>query len=205
MTHPVDSVLFAATPLLPVPRFGTLASLAPGGKRFLAGSDGLYVQASTEVMDVTMKLAATKLPFGDCCERIVLSQGPIPMTLIKDFVRASRQNYPNEIAAAIVLGDDGQYELVWPEVQSASGGHVRYVDSVLDDDRLVVDLHSHGEHGAFFSATDDASDCSRRGPYLAIVVGRLLSESPQVAVRLALAPYLAMHSIDRLIAEGLIV
>ncbi|AVQ00248.1 PRTRC system protein A (plasmid) [Ahniella affigens] len=204
MTHPTDAVLFAATPLIPVPRFGTLAPLDRGAKRFLAGADGLYVQSSTEAMEVTMKLAPVKLPFGECCERIVLPNGPIPMALIKDFIRASRQSYPNEIAAAIVLGDAGHYELVWPEVQSASGGHVRYVDSVVNDDRLVVDLHSHGEHDAFFSRTDDESDCSRRGPYMAFVVGRLRSERPQVAVRLALAPYLAMDSIDRMISEGLI-
>lgn len=196
MMHAMDEVLFAATPLLPAPRFGTRTPPEVGGKQFLCASDGVYVAARSHAWDLTHRLATVPLPFGAVGERLVLTAGPIPRALLEAFISAAQERPDTEVAAAIVLDEAGQYRLVWPGIESTSGSHVSYRDGDIDDDRLVCDLHSHGRHRAFFSHTDDASDRSRRGPYLAIVVGACDSPTPELAARMVLSPYLWSLSHD---------
>lgn len=188
--HPTDAALFAATPLVPAPRFGFLPPLAEGQKRLLGGSSGLYVEALTQAWDVCVPVAAVKMPYGDVQPRIRCPTGPVPRGLLREFIDAAREQCDRELAAAVVINDEGAFELIWPEVETSSAGHVRYIDSGIDDDRLVIDLHSHARSRAYFSHQDDASDLSRRGPYLAMVVGRCADAEPEVATRLALPPYL---------------
>lgn len=184
-----DAALFAATPLMPMPRFSELAPLAEGQKRLIGACNGLYLQAITNALDVCVQVSEVPMPYGVCFDHILCRAGPVPKALLKAFIQKAQENPTREVAAAIVREGDG-YQLVWPSILNSSGGHVRYVDSDIDDDRLVIDLHSHGRHRAFFSGQDDQSDLSRRGPYLAMVVGRCDTEQPELAVRVAAAPYL---------------
>lgn len=188
--HAADAALFAATPLVPAPRFGALDPLAEGQKRLLGGSAGLYIEARTAAWDLCVPIAAVPMPYGDLQPRLTCPAGPVPRSLIEAFIERARENCDCEIAAAITIDDNGDFELLWPEVQTASSGHVRYVDSGIDDDRLVIDIHSHARGRAYFSGQDDFSDRSRRGPYLAMVVGRCADASPEIATRLVLPPYL---------------
>jgi PRTRC genetic system protein A len=112
----------------------------------------------------------------------------VPRALVEAFIAEAKAQSHREIAAAIVLDDGGEFELRWPEIETSSAGHVRYIDSDIDDDRLVIDLHSHAGARAFFSQQDDRSDGSRRGPYLAMVIGRCADDVPEVATRLVLPP-----------------
>lgn len=189
--HAADAALFAATPLLPVPRFGELPALPAGRKRLLGAADGLYVEARSLAWDVCMPVAiGVTLPYGPLAARLRCTAGPVPRAMLRRFVQAAMASPDREIAAAVVIGPRGDFELVWPRVESASAGHVRYIDSDIDDERLVLDLHSHACAPAYFSAQDDASDGSRMGPYLAVVVGRCDRDDPEVATRLVMPPYL---------------
>lgn len=197
--HPADTVLFAATPLVPAPRFGTVDALPVGAKRILGAADGVYVEARTHAWDVCARIADCPLPYGPLLPRLRCPAGPIPAALVQEFIAVACAHPDREVAAAIVLApDDSQFSLIWPEIESSSAGHVRYIDDAIDDDRLLLDLHSHAGHAAYFSRTDDASDRSRKGPYLAAVVGRCGEPQPELAVRLVLSPYLIPLSLPDL-------
>lgn len=198
--HPMDATLFAATPLLPVPRFGTLPTLAEGHKRLLGSAQGLYVEARSAAWDVCARIATVALPYGEMMPRLRCPAGAIPLALVNAFVAQAQANPAREIAAAIVLSDTG-FALVWPTIESSSGAHVRYIDTDIDEDRLVIDLHSHGHHDAIFSGTDDASDRSRRGPHLSMVVGRCHTAHPTMSARMCLSPYLLPMSLTDLKAQ----
>jgi PRTRC genetic system ThiF family protein/PRTRC genetic system protein A len=151
--------------------------LAVGHKRLLGSAQGLYVEARSAAWDVCARVATVALPYGEMSPRLRCPAGAIPLALLNTFVAQAQASPAREIAAAIVLSDTG-FALVWPTVESSSSAHVRYIDTDIDEDRLVIDLHSHGHHDAIFSGTDDNSDCSRRGPHLSMVVGRCHTDQP---------------------------
>lgn len=185
----LDQAIQMATPLVAQPHHGTLPPLAVGAKRVVATSSGLQMQARTHVLDLSLGISSIPLPYGLGRERLELPAGPVPKALLKEFIQRAREAGKREIAAAVVLGQDG-YKLEWPKVESSSGSHVRYDDSGIKDDLLLIDLHSHGEHPAYFSEQDNASDMSRRGPYIAMVVGRCNTDQPEIAARVVLPPYM---------------
>jgi len=118
-----------------------------------------------------------------------LSSPPLRAAL-RDFLDAARAQRDEEIAGAILESPSGPALRLLP-VLSSSATHVSYDDHDIDDDALLVDVHSHGRLPAFFSTFDNRSDLSRRGPYVAIVVGGVEAASTTTLVaRLVLPPYL---------------
>ena len=189
--NPLDAALNAASPLVPMPRCEPLPALAAGSKRFIAAADGLYVEARNHALSVRTRISDSLLPYGPTGNRIGLAGGVFPSHLVREFVGVAEAQPEREHAAAIVLNEAGDdFELIWPEVASVSAGHVRYDDSAIPDDRLLVDIHSHGRLSAYFSQTDNASDLSRQGPYIAVVIGECGSGDPQAVARIVLPPYL---------------
>lgn len=184
---PRDTALQASLPALIVPHDSDLPALKAGQRRLLLAADGVYLQACSNVMLCSVRVGTAALPYGAHAQSVVLTNGPIPAELIREAGRAARDTPTTEIAAAI-LWQDGKYQLVFPEVISASAGHVTYRDQ-LDDEHLVLDLHSHGAGKAYFSSQDDECDRQRPGPYLAGVFGRC--DGPMtLALRLVCAPHL---------------
>jgi PRTRC genetic system protein A len=184
-----DHAIQSATPLLMQPHDGQLEPVRQGSKRLVATASGMQIHARTRALDIALTVSGVPMPYGPANDHLHLCQGRIPVNLMREFVQAARTARTQEVAAAIVHRAD-RYALVWPPIYSSSDGHVRYDDSAIDDDDLVIDLHSHGTHKAYFSATDDASDMSRRGPYVAVVVGQCDTPTPVYAARLVLPPYL---------------
>jgi len=82
----VDRALFAATPLLPAPRFGVLPELEVGAKRFLGAAKGVFVEARSEAALARLQVARCALPYGDLCPLLRLAAGPVPKTLLRTFV-----------------------------------------------------------------------------------------------------------------------
>lgn len=137
------------------------------------------------------------MPYGDLVPRLRCAAGAVPRALLAEFIAHASANAHQEVAAAILVNEDASgFELVWPEVQSSSAGHIRYIDTGIDDARLVIDLHSHATGRAFFSSQDDESDGSRAGPYLSMVVGRCDTAKPELVACLVLPPYLIPLPID---------
>jgi PRTRC genetic system protein A len=75
-------------------------------------------------------------------------------------VHDAKAAMPNEMAAAVIWNSNDQswrYEL--RENTSATAAHVSYREvQPGDGEFLVLDLHSHGTFGAFFSQEDDRDD-----------------------------------------------
>ncbi|MEE4377378.1 MAG: PRTRC system protein A [Candidatus Competibacteraceae bacterium] len=172
LSDPRDRVLLNATPCLMAPRFGQLPPVAVGTHRFVAAASGLFVQARTRALAVTLKVADTiPLPYGDLQESVTLAGGRLPLALYARMRAAALAAVPLEWAAAVVYDHDAAtYRLVEPVVESVSRGHIRYSTASLPDDDLVLDIHSHGHGQAYFSATDDVSD-RKGGTYIACVLG----------------------------------
>lgn len=200
-THPLDLALEAAAPLLPN-RFGGMQDVAEGAKQFVGAADGLYVRTATPALRVCARVAAAALPYAPLAQSIQPANGPVPISLVRSFLDMAAADREREIAAVIEMHEGG-YRLRQLETTDRSAAHVTYDDRQVDDDTLVIDLHSHGRLPAYFSATDDASDLSRRGPYLAMVAGECGSKD-LLACRLVLPPYLIDLDLDHLIEEGVL-
>lgn len=197
--HPLDTALAAASPLVPN-LYAGLPEVPEGQKQIVGAADGLYVRAATPALSVCARIADAKLPYAPLVQSIRPKYGPIPLTLLHDFVEWAQISRNREIAAVIETYGPG-YCLRRLEPTSASGAHITYDDTQVEDDALVVDLHSHGKMPAFFSSTDDESDLSRRGPYIAAVVGECGTRDI-VSFRLVAPPYLIPLDIDWLVENG---
>lgn len=199
--HPRDAAVAAATPLKASLYAGTPLPQV-GHKDYVGAADGLYVRARTPALSVTARLTPATLPYAPLSEAIVPANGPVPTSLLREFARMAAEDADREIAAVIVTDGSG-YRLIRVDGTDRSAAHVTYDDGQVDDDALVIDLHSHGRLSAFFSTVDDRSDLSRRGPYIAMVVG----ECDQEAIflpRIVMAPHLIDLSMADLYTSGVL-
>lgn len=185
VSDPAQRVLLAQTPLLMMPRRGALPALRVGQRRYVAACDGIYVQARSMALEVTLLYARTPpLPFGGLPENVAFAGGLLPYAFFDSFARAARLAAPIE-AAALVLwdGDRRAYRMLPRESTSASAGHITYTTGDVDDAALVLDLHSHGDGAAFFSPTDDHSD--RNGVFMSCVLGHCRDPNgPEIKTRI---------------------
>jgi len=196
-----DAILQAAFPTVPVPRFGALPELEVGRKRLLMAADGVYLEVRSTALHARLRLAAVETPHGTCTECITPTGGRLDQTWIGKLAALALDGGASEVAGGIVLGSEG-WCIQHPQTLSSSGDHVSYRDE-FEDDRLLVDMHSHGAHDAFFSSTDDAGDLSRPGPYLAVVLGRCESRATlSWVVRFVCAPYLIPLDTEQLVLLG---
>lgn len=167
---PRDQALYNTCPLVAAPKYSPFQPLPEAGQRFVAAQDGFYLEARSSALHALIRLSTLARPqptYGKVEEFIDLANGPIPRHLFQQFVHQACMT-PNEIAA-IIQPEEAGYSLATPAVISAGPGHIQYSD--VEFDNIVVDMHSHGLLPAYFSQTDDASDLSRMGPYIAVVVG----------------------------------
>jgi PRTRC genetic system protein A len=180
-SDPRDRASFAATPILPVPRFGALPPLAYGAARYLIAEDGIYIEGRTPAFHACARLAeAADLPVGPVSSHLTPAAGAVPQSLLEEAVAAARRAAPNEWAGAIVV-QDGRYRLLTPSVRTVSPHRITYDALTIGDEQppLVMDLHSHGHAAPFFSRTDDHDDGTNPAVvFVAGVVGHVGSDSP---------------------------
>lgn len=174
--HPLDATLQAVTPTLMVPRFGTFEPLAINGHRFLVADDGLWIEVRRPWLYVLHRLAAQEqvaMPYGKLKQTIDIRR--IPRRLLEDFISMAREEYPVECAAWITWQEDRDEWQLMPLAPSSAGhSHVNFARPILEEgEHLVLDIHSHGAHPAFFSSTDDDDD---REFKVAGVVGQVATE-----------------------------
>ncbi len=200
--HPLDAALAHAAPLR-ASLHGGNAPIGVGSKDFVAAADGLYVRTASPALSAAALVAPAvdaPLPYAPLQASVVPANGPVPLALLHTFAAWASADADREIAAVIEICGDG-YQLRRIDTEDRSAGHVTYDDRLVDDDRLVVDLHSHGRLDAYFSATDDASDRSRRGPYIAFVFGQCHAQ-PLQCCRLVVSPFLIPLDLSDLVAQG---
>ena len=185
-----DQVLQSSMPMVMAPVFGQLPTLAVGAKRLIAANDGIYIEMRTPVLWACQLVQAMPMPYGQQQAFLNLKHGPMLAPALSLFMRQAAQACPNEHAAMVVADQQG-YDLQALSIASSTPVSVTYCQEDIDDDALVIDIHSHGDLDAFFSNTDDESDLSRRGPYIAVVVGKCRTlNTAQSMARLVSPPYL---------------
>ena len=204
---PRDVALFSSLPLLMAPRFGELPILAVGHKRLIAGDAGIFLEVRSPALHACLPIQRvdTPLPYGPITAFVSLAAGPVPTSFIHEAIERAVQACPNETALAVMLDPEGSgYRIEDVPIDSATPLSVRYADD-LDDDRLVFDIHSHGVAAARFSAIDDTSDRSRRGPHIALVFGTCtIADTITLSARLCCAPYLLPLPVQSLQRMGVI-
>lgn len=201
LADPRDAILYAACPLVMAPTFASFAPLDAPGKRLVAAADGLYLEAKSPALHWLLRLNATPMPYGRVTPFLRLTNGPIRRAMLLRITDQAMAASPNEIAFGIEADGPG-YRLTVPDTHSASPGHVSYQDA-FHPDHLVLDVHSHGEGSAYFSGTDDASDLSRAGPYLAgVIAPRKDYASTRLVFRAVAAPYLIELAADDALLLG---
>lgn len=161
------------------------------GKRWVMAGDGLYMEARSLSLHVMVRVSDHDSAFGKAVPFHRTINGRVPQDLLDECARLAVQGGVKETAALIHWNpEEGRYELTVPEMISAGPVHVSYRDESKDE-LLVIDFHSHGHLPGYFSSTDDDSDNSRVGPYIAMVAGNCQSvETLNVCSRICLAPYL---------------
>jgi PRTRC genetic system protein A len=146
---------------------------------YILGSNGIFIEAESP-------LIAARIPVAECEVRglapveskIILTYGSIPQRffdLALDVFLAS----PDKEHYVAVTGSAGYHFYV--PVQDRNGGSVVYEVG----EAVVLDLHSHGYMGAFFSGQDDRDE---QGLKLYGVVGKL-NTTPVVKLRVGVYGY----------------
>lgn len=187
--HPRDIVAEAAWPVV-LARHGEPLSVPPvGTRRLVIAGSGLWLDARSAALHIRLPLSALDTPYGPLARIVRGCHGAIGGRVWTALFDRAAAAHPSETALLVVADDDG-YRVIAPRLLTASGHHVTYDDSGIDPDRLLLDVHTHGQHPAFFSAQDDASDAARPGPHLSLVIGTCATPGAAGAVlRACCAPY----------------
>lgn len=186
MTDRRDAILQRHSPLVPVGRYTCLVPLYAPGHRYLAASDGLWLEVRRPWLYLRQQIAASEipLPYGDVgallrfeWERWELDR------LVERFRRDAELALPAECAGWGVWNAAlRQLEYRPIDPTDATPGSVTFErPRLLGHEHFAVDLHSHGRLAAGFSSTDDADDAGE--VKLAIVVGELDRREPSYAAR----------------------
>lgn len=183
--HPLDLTLQGQVPTVMVPKFGAFTPLRRDGHRFLAASNGLWLEARRPWVHLIWPVALqdrVAMPYGDLQAKIDLTI-KLPMHLFLRFAAEARDQLPNEHAAWITCRADGSLAYRQVAVLEATPDRHRYHMPTLEaGEHPFIDLHSHGRDRAYFSPVDDASDF---GEYkIAAVLGHCHRDTPQLDVRL---------------------
>lgn len=185
----MDLIMQQAFPLIAAPIGGVLQEAEKSGTRYIAAKDGLWREVSLPWIRVVHKIAESScvLPYGGLVELVDVRCSAIPVALRKEFLAHAMLAMPNEMAAAVIWNqssDTWRYEA--RECTDVSQDHVVFNEvRLLEGEHLVLDLHSHGHHEAFFSTEDDHDDAGSMK--FSGVVGSLSSGTPTSVMRLNMA------------------
>lgn len=198
----MDEAILRAFPLVAVPSAEPLQLHTQPGIRYLVGKSGLMREINLPWIRLVHPVATCdpdcQLPYGDIPSSIELRCAEVPPELIRRFAADARAAMPNEIAAAMIWNatvDTWRYEV--RKTRVATESYVAFDEVRLEDDEhLVLDIHSHGLHGAFFSEIDDCDD--HGSMKFSAVLGNLDRPTPSSAIRLCMAGLYLPASINEL-------
>lgn len=166
-TLALDMATYNAAPIVGVPRHCEFAPLVENGHRFLLAEGGLYLEVRRPWLHFIHRVgeqdASVRIPYGPIASKFELGFGRLGTALpqMKEFATYAMVESPIEAAASLLWNHKtNEWSLKYPEViGEATSGSISYKQvDVGDDESLVIDLHSHGAHPAFFSTTDDSDD-----------------------------------------------
>lgn len=185
--NPLDLALQGAVPTVMVPRFGTFEPLQDSGHRFLAASDGLWLEVRRSWLYLrkpTARQTKVAMPYGTVTETMELFCGPVPLDLLREFSAQARNAAPLETAAWGTWDEEsGKFMFRRLDANNASAAYIDVNRPRLNDnEHLVLDMHSHGKGRAFFSGTDNEDDQGE--VKIAMVLGHCNREKLDTKTRL---------------------
>jgi PRTRC genetic system protein A len=185
----VDKAILGTFPLVAVGPTEGYPPAVESGIRYLAAAEGLWREINLPWIRILHPLGPSTLPlpYGHLKYEVDVKCGPVPVELIREFNAVARACAPQENAAAIVWNAVEDYwRLAQRPVISASADHIEFREAtLLPGEHIVIDVHSHGHHPAFFSRDDDRDDAGTMR--FSLVVGSFNKEQPTSAMRLCMA------------------
>jgi len=164
---PLDIALFDSAPTVAVPKHAKFQPLADVGHRFLMTANGVFIEVRRPWLHVIQQLsklndAGPRPPYGEIEPKIELAFGRLgaAVPFLQAFAEEARAALPNEHAAWIIW-DKQKQQLAYKalHVSSSTPGSITFERPALDPhESLAIDVHSHGDGAAHFSAQDDADD-----------------------------------------------
>jgi PRTRC genetic system protein A len=148
---------------------------------YILAENGLFIRAAGPLIKATVCIGPAIVRGLSPVEgKIELTHGLIPGRLY-------------DLAVSVVTGESyehymsiiwkGEYWLEYPEQEGAGAG-VKYENLP----NTVLDIHSHGGMGAFFSGTDNGDE---QGLRLSLVLGKVDTLEPEYDLRLGVYGYFA--------------
>lgn len=193
-----DKIILDHAPVLAEPRYSNRWSMVLNTHRFLAAEDGLWLEVSRPWLYMREQVAVSEipLPYGRVRPyREFAFPSDALHAIILMFINDARDALPNE-AAACAVWDSKENRLHYRPLQpeNATPGSIRYQRPQLAaHESLAIDLHSHGDGQAFWSATDDEDDTGE--VKIAVVVGEVNDTHPGIRIRLcALGLFIDLES-----------
>jgi PRTRC genetic system protein A len=136
---------------------------------YLLASNGLFIEAGNKLMVARIPIAPVAVKgLGEKETRFILQHGRIPQRFW-DLALSVILAEPEIERYAAITWVDG-YHLYVPE-QKSEVAEVKYTVG----ENIVVEMHSHGKLGSFFSAIDDKDE---QGLKIYGVVGDLCDDTP---------------------------
>lgn len=163
----LDMATFRAAPFAAVSLHCEFAPLLENGHRFLLAKGGTCLEVRRPWLHFIHRIgepdASVRIPYGDIASKFEMGFGRLGTALpqMKEFATYAMAESPIEAAASLLWNHKtSEWSLKYPEViGEATNGSISYMQvEVGEDESLVIDLHSHGAHPAFFSETDNADD-----------------------------------------------
>lgn len=163
----LDMATYNAAPVVAVPMYSEFAPLVENGHRFLLATDGLYLEVRRPWLHLIHRLVeqpgTVRIPYGPLVGKMEFGYGRLGTAIpqMKEFAAHALAASPIEAAGSLVWNHvTSEWALKYPKtIGEATTGSIQYEQVELgENESLVVDLHSHGAHPAFFSPTDDADD-----------------------------------------------
>ena len=170
----VDDFIAAQFPIMPVPSNGAVQE--GQGVRYHAASNGLWREINLPWMRSLLPIAISddiNVPYGKPSPFVEMML-PVPgQALWRQFMAQAKAALPNECAAIIAWNTvSNQWRFAPRRAIKSSPSYIEYEEPALDHDEVkVVDLHSHAQHPAGFSPTDDIDD--RGSIKLSVVFGNI--------------------------------
>lgn len=183
-----DSFIASMFPLGPALMDGAQQEFHEGVS-YLAACDGLWRSVRLPWINSLLPVAtapAVNVPYGRLHESVQVLVPAPDRSIWSEFLATAKAAMPSECAAALLWNTETKaWRYAVRRAISASHGHIDYQEvQVFEDEILVVDIHSHARHPAFFSRTDDADD--QGSMKISVVFGNIDQETPSLAARINL-------------------
>lgn len=147
---------------------------------YILGAGGLYVRAECPLIVATICISQSEVRgLAPVEEKIELTYGRIPRRLYDLALMVLCGEMHKERYLAITWNDG--YHIAYPPQKGGAGG--------VEYERIpgtILDIHSHGSTGAFFSGTDNKDEQSMR---LSMVLGKMDTDEPEYLMRLGVYGY----------------